>query len=136
MMRRVSPRAWLAAVAVLSALGLGGAATRGLGEAAVFYRTPSEVSSDDERGGVIRVGGMVVPGSIRWDPDAGVLRFILSDGRSQLPVVNRGGPPRLFRAGEEALVEGRIVGGALHSSDVIVKHDEEYGPESRSGGPR
>ena len=130
MRRRVSPRAWIAAVAVLGATGLAIVATRGLGEAAVFYRTPTEVAGGTGAADVVRVGGTVAPGTVRWDERRGVLRFTLTDGRTRLRVANRGAPPRLFRAGEEALVEGRVAGGVLRSADVIVKHDEEYRPQT------
>lgn len=133
-MTRVSPRAWLAGTAVLAALAMGIGATRGLGEATVYYRTPSEVAGPAQGDEVVRVGGTVAPGTVRWDRRTGVLRFVLSDGRGRLAVANRGAPPRLFRAGEEALVEGRISGGVLRSSDVIVKHDEQYRPPAEGDG--
>lgn len=130
MSRRVAPRAWIAGVAVLGAAGLAIAATRGLGDAAVFYRTPTEVARGTSGADVVRVGGTIAPGTVRWDERSGVLHFTLTDGRTRLPVANRGAPPRLFRAGEEALVEGRVSGGVLRAADVIVKHDEEYRPET------
>ena len=121
-----SGRAWVVGVAIVGALGTSVAAARGLGEGTVYYRSPGEVIGGESGDDVVRVGGTVLPGSIRFDRREGVLRFVLSDGRSELPVINRGAPPRLFRAGEEALVEGRVIAGALRSSQVIVKHDEDY----------
>jgi cytochrome c-type biogenesis protein CcmE len=130
MRRRLPARAWIAGIAVLGAAGLAVTATRGLGEAAVFYRTPTEVARGTAAADVVRVGGTVAPGTIRWDEQRGVLHFVLTDGRTRLRVANRGAPPRLFRAGEEALVEGRVSGGVLRAADVIVKHDEEYRPQT------
>lgn len=113
-------------VVLLAAAIWGVAATRGLQRGAVYYYTPSELDFGKPPGGVIRVGGRVRPGSVRWDAEAGVLRFMLADEKAAIPVVNRGAPPSLFRAGAGAVVEGRLDGGALRSSDVIVKHDEQY----------
>ncbi|MGH2950392.1 MAG: cytochrome c maturation protein CcmE, partial [Solirubrobacteraceae bacterium] len=56
----------------------------------------------------------------------------LTDGRAAVAVASRGAPPSLFAEGRQALVEGRYAGGVLRSSDVIVKHDEQYSaPEGR-----
>ena len=135
-MSRVSPRAWLAAIAITTAAALAVAATRGLSDASVYYRTPSEVVRRGTGDDVVRVGGTVVPGTVRFDRRRGLLTFMLSDGRTRLAVANRGAPPKLFRAGEEALVEGRITAGVLRSADVIVKHDEEYrAPEKERAEP-
>lgn len=122
---------------VISMVAVGGVlfavlATSGVVGGAVYYYTPSEVRAGQARDEVIRVGGTVVPGSIRWQSADGVLRFKLSDGRGVLAVANRGAPPDLFRGGRDALVEGRVQSGVLRSSQVIVKHDENY----RAPGPK
>ena len=124
------PRFSLRTVVVLGALAgavsLGLLATVGLGQGSVYYYTPAEVAAGKGRGEVVRVGGEVARGSVRWDPEAGVLRFLLSDGRASLAVANRGAPPDLFREGRDALAEGRLSAGVLRTSNVIVKHDEDY----------
>ena len=106
-------------------------ATGGMVNGGVYYYTPSEIARHSAGGDVVRVGGTVVPGSVRWER-RGVLRFELSDGEAALAVANRGAPPDLFTAGKDALVEGRVEGGVLRASDVIVKHDENY----RAPGPK
>ena len=137
MTRKVSLRAMVVVVALLVGGVLAVQAGRGIDGGAVYYYTPSEVAGTD-RPEVVRVGGKVVTGSVRWDEAAGVLRFALTDGRTMLPVANRGAPPKLFRGGREALVEGRVTRGVLRSSDVIVKHDENYrardGARATDGG--
>ena len=125
-MRRPPLRLLIPAVLLVAAAGWGIAATRGLERGAVYFYTPSELSARHAPSGVIRVGGQVRPGSVRWDAEAGVLRFMLADETAAIPVVNRGAPPQLFRGGAGAVVEGRFSGGALRSSEVIVKHNEEY----------
>lgn len=118
------------------AVALGGAlfaiaAAKGLGDGAVYYYTPSE-AAEDTAGEVIRVGGTVEPGSVRFDDTDAELSFSLSDQEAAVPVVNAGAPPDLFREGKEALVEGRMAGGVLRSSEVIVKHDEQYRADDRA----
>lgn len=126
MRRRPSLRLLIPAVVLLAAAGWAVAATQGLKRGAVYFYEPSELSARQPPAGVIRVGGQVLPGSVRWDAEAGVLHFMLGDGKAAIPVANRGAPPQLFRAGSGAVVEGRLAGGVLRSSQVIVKHNEEY----------
>lgn len=110
-------------------------ATRGLPSALSYYLTPTQVVhggvSDDGR--AVRVGGLVVPGSVRRDGD--VVRFVLTDGTTRLPVAERGGTPPLFRGGTGAIVEGRYTSsGLFDGQDVMVKHDEVYSPPTPEAG--
>jgi cytochrome c-type biogenesis protein CcmE len=117
------------------ALSLGALAwvgTRGLGGALEYYVTPTEaVHTGRSPGEDLRVGGFVVPGSVRRH---GVTTsFLLSDGRTRLPVVLRAGVPPLFRGGSGALVEGTLgPTGVLDGEDVLVKHSSVYRPPSTS----
>ena len=132
MTRRVPPRVTVILVGALAAVMLAVLAGRGLGDATVYYYTPGELGFLAGERRTVRVGGTVEPGSVRFDRAAGVLRFRLTDGRAAVAVASRGAPPSLFAEGREALVEGRYAGGLLRSSDVIVKHDEQYAePEGR-----
>lgn len=131
--RRIPLRLLVPVVVLIAAAIWGVAATRGLQRGTVYFYTPAELDFRRPPADVIRVGGQVRPGSVRWDSEAGVLRFMLADERAAIPVVNRGAPPTLFRGGAGAVVEGRLEGGVLRSSDVIVKHDEEY--RAPEGGP-
>lgn len=136
MRRRIRLRMVIAVLVVLIGAGWAVAATRGLKQGLVYYYTPSEVVGRRPASEVIRVGGQVLPGSVRWNASARVLHFKLGDGRATLAVVNTGAPPSLFRAGAGAVVEGHLVGGILRSDQVIVKHDQNYrppGPKRTSG---
>lgn len=130
-MRRPPLRLLIPAVVVLFAGAWAVVATSGLRDGAVYYYTPSELSAGATPDKPIRVAGLVQAGSVRWDTNAGVLRFVLTDGKASIPVVNTGAPPDLFRGGRDAVVEGRLVGGVLRSSDVIVKHDANYRPPAK-----
>lgn len=133
---RLSPARALLLVGIVVVIGLAVLVARGLGSGSVYFYAPSELATRPPGDAVIRVGGTVVRGSVRWQKTAGVLRFQLSDGRSRVSVANSGAPPDLFRAGREALVEGRLRGGVLRSSSVIVKHDANYRAPGPAGGGR
>ena len=56
-------------------------------------------------GKAYRLGGMVQPGTLKWDPKSLDLRFTLSDGQATVPVRHQGTPPDLFA--ECAAARGR-----------------------------
>lgn len=127
--RRLSVLAFTAVL--LAGVGLLVAAT--LQDTLTYYRTPSEVAAGgpatDER---IRVGGQVVPGSVRRS--GGRVQFRLTDGSQEITVVQRGGVPGTFREGEGAVVEGLLGGdGVFRADTVVVRHDNEYGITPAAG---
>ena len=118
----------LALVAAVAAASLAVLATAGLGDALVYYRTPSEVADappgPDER---LRLGGLVARGSVQRDGDR--TSFTVTDGVASVPVVYEGEPPGVFAEGQGAVVEGRLgPDGVLVGDAVLVKHSNEYRP--------
>jgi len=116
---------------VVVAAALGYLIYGGIREAAVYYVTPTELkgkggSAADQS---FRLGGMVVPGSVRWDPGTLQLTFRLTDGKEQVAVKHTGSPPDLFKEGTGAIVEGKVVNGHLFiANTILAKHSEEYRP--------
>ncbi|MDD5558726.1 cytochrome c maturation protein CcmE [Candidatus Methylomirabilis sp.] len=110
----------------------------GIQEATVYYITPSELKA---KGGAVsdrsfRLGGMVVPGSLHWEPQTLKLTFRLTDGKEEVPVEHTGSPPDLFKEGAGAVVEGKCVkGGPFQSSMIMAKHSEEYKPPEKGQTP-
>lgn len=102
--------------------------SRSLDRSLVYSYGPGDVVAGRAGDGDVRVGGQVAPGSLRWDPDRRVLRFVLRDDRASIAVVQRGAPPALFQAGQGAIVEGRLEGGILLASRLIVRHGSDYRP--------
>jgi cytochrome c-type biogenesis protein CcmE len=101
----------------------------GVRESMVFFYTPSELNEkrDAVAGKSLRVGGMVVNGSIRWDPQALLLTFQLTDGQGTVAVRHKGTAPDLFKEGAGAVVEGTWAPeGYFRSSNIMAKHSEEY----------
>jgi cytochrome c-type biogenesis protein CcmE len=99
----------------------------GVTQSAVYFVTPSELAAAPVTGKAYRVGGMVVTGSLRWEPRTLDLAFQLSDGKSTVPVRHRGTPPDLFGEGRGAVVEGSwTTAGYFKATTILAKHSEEY----------
>ena len=126
----------LLAVAGVVLVGVGILAAAGLQGSLVYYRTPTELVTDDSlQGDRVRLGGLVVAGSVQRT-DGGV-RFELTDGVADVVVVNSGQPRGVFQEGQGAVVEGRLgADGVLYSDVLLVKHDNEYrAPADGTGRP-
>lgn len=99
----------------------------GATQSAVYFVTPSELRSAPVTGKAYRVGGLVAPGSLRWEPRSLDLSFTLSDGKAAVPVRHKGTPPDLFGEGRGAVVEGSwTVEGYFKATLIMAKHSEEY----------
>ena len=115
-----------ALVAVLVAVLL---AMWGLRNQASFFFTPADIVAGKATDGqAARLGGMVEKGSVRHDPDGVTIRFVVTDGKAQTPVVYRGIVPDLFREGSGAVAEGRLQDGTFVADTILAKHDERYMP--------
>jgi len=121
----------IAVAAIVIALGgLGVIAQSKMGDNLVYYWSPSQLQSQpNARDAVVRLGGMVVAGTMKWDKEAHVVTFDLTDGKATVHVMNEGNPPQMFREGIGAVVEGKLQNdGVFHSDKVMVKHDNQYKP--------
>lgn len=77
----------------------------------------------------IRVGGMVVDGSLRRAADSLQLRFAVTDYQASVEVIYEGILPDLFAEGEGVVASGRLgADGVLRAHQVLAKHDEDYMP--------
>jgi cytochrome c-type biogenesis protein CcmE len=111
----------------LIALALAYLIYAGVTQSAVYFVTPAELRAAPVVGKSYRLGGMVVPGSLVWEPQTLNLRFTLSDGQAVIPVRHRGTPPDLFGEGRGAVVEGRWQqDGHFQATLILAKHSEEY----------
>ena len=102
----------------------------------LFY-TPSEVvyGKEDkadlkpEVGQRIRVGGMVVAGTVQRDPKSLKVRFDLNDIGPSISVEYEGILPDLFREGQGIVAQGVLKESTLlEATEVLAKHDENYVP--------
>lgn len=114
----------LGVATALSAYGLRGYAT--------YFRTPTEIQSQTQNPQrLLRVGGMVVTGSIRQDTQASDhYVFQIADNTHTLDVIYNGILPDLFREGQGIVIEGYVRDPAkpFEATRVLAKHDEYYMP--------
>ena len=100
----------------------------GLRDSVVYFVAPSELAEKAEAGQQLRLGGLVVEGTVRRGED-GANYFAVTDGAVQVEVRYEGLLPDLFREGQGVVCEGRWTPGqAFEASRVLAKHDETYMP--------
>ncbi|SUX72690.1 cytochrome C-type biogenesis protein [Citrobacter freundii] len=101
----------------------------------LFY-TPGEIlygkretQQMPEVGQRLRVGGMVMPGSVKRDPQSLKVNFSIYDAEGVVDVTYEGILPDLFREGQGVVVQGELDGGNhVQAKEVLAKHDENYTP--------
>lgn len=111
----------------------------------LFYK-PSEIYNGKEDTGLkaingqrLRIGGLVVPGSVHRDSESLKVSFKLADMRmpisfsetdATVTVTYDGILPDLFREGQGIVANGVLVhGNMIEASEVLAKHDENYMPK-------
>lgn len=100
----------------------------------LFYPPTDVVAGMAPVGQPIRVGGMVVEGSLERAPDSLAIRFQLTDFKDSVPVVYVGILPDLFDEGQGAVASGVLNSeGVLEASEILAKHDENYMPPEVAG---
>lgn len=95
----------------------------------LFY-TPSQLANGEApHHALVRLGGMVVKGSVKHDPHHLKVDFILTDLKKTQRVTFRGVLPTLFREGQGIVAQGSLDGqGVFVAKEVLAKHDENYMP--------
>jgi cytochrome c-type biogenesis protein CcmE len=107
----------------------------GVKQTGVYFLTPTELAAKTaadpsfvENVG-FKVGAMVVPGSVRRDPNGRRIDFQVSDGVKIYPVTYRGLVPDTFTDASdiEVVVEGRLGrDGVIQATDVLAKCGSRY----------
>ena len=120
-------RRWSLLLAVAAVVGvIAWLALSGIGNALVYYQTPTELMArEDPVGQTVRLGGLVKQGSIVRDGTR--ISFVLTDGTTDVPVHSGTLPTASFREGAGAVVQGALLAdGTFAATEIIVKHDENY----------
>jgi cytochrome c-type biogenesis protein CcmE len=101
-----------------------------LKDSIVFFNSPSDLVEKHVAPGTrVRLGGLVVPGSIVRGADLNV-GFEVSDGNRAVQVTYQGVLPDLFREGQGVVTEGALeTSGTFKADSVLAKHDEKYMPK-------
>jgi len=97
-----------------------------LGDSVSYYKTPSSLSqSDREAGSRLRLGGIVVAGSL--EQHGSEMSFLLSDDVAAEKIHFQGIVPDLFREGQAVIVEGKFEEKAgFVAYRLLAKHDARY----------
>jgi len=102
----------------------------------LFY-TPNEILEGKNETGVkpevgqrLRVGGMVLTGSVKRDPNSLKVSFDLIDNKAgRVTVFFDGILPDLFREGQGIVAQGTLKNkSSIDAFEVLAKHDEDYMP--------
>ena len=101
----------------------------GLRDTMTYYLTVSEVlaSTTDLGNEPLRVGGVVSPSSVQWDPKTLKLSFKLEEKESILTVDYQGVVPDSFKPGTEVVLEGIYSGnGHFKATTIMPKCASKY----------
>lgn len=101
----------------------------------LFY-TPSEILGGKGEahqlphiGQRLRIGGLVMPGSVKRDPQTLQVTFKIYDAAGAVAVNYVGILPDLFREGQGVVAQGILApGNRVEAHEVLAKHDEKYTP--------
>ncbi len=116
-------------IALFSSAAIGLVAYAMRGNINLFYPPAQVVAGEAPAGRPIRVGGMVVKGSVQRAADSLQVDFQLTDFQSSVPVVYTGILPDLFGEGQGAVASGVLnADGVLEATEILAKHDENYMP--------
>lgn len=133
--RRKQRLTWVA-ILVIGVSVASGLMLYALSQSIDLFYTPSELvegKGDDKQkpqvGQRMRVGGMVVEGSVERNRDTLEVSFKITDIGPEVTVLYQGILPDLFREGQGIVAQGELIEPTvLKASEVLAKHDEEYMP--------
>ncbi len=104
-------------------------ATQAFRENLFYFYSPSQVLAGEvPTDKTIRIGGLVIPGSIERAEGSLTVNFLVTDTKETVPVEYTGILPDLFKDGQGVVARGRMGGDKFVASEVLAKHDENYMP--------
>ncbi len=123
--RKVLIAAIVFGVATATVLGL-----TAFEENLLYFYSPTQVKAGEApTTHSFRVGGLVVDGSVKREPDSLKIEFDVTDNTESMTVEYTGILPDLFREGQGIVAMGSIqAGGKFVAQEVLAKHDENYMP--------
>jgi cytochrome c-type biogenesis protein CcmE len=134
-MKAKHQRLVLALAALAALIGAGLLAASALKDEAAYFYTPNDVKTKGvEPEKAIRLGGMVVKGSLKRASDGVTIHFDVTDGKATVPARFTGIAPDLFREGSGVVAEGSFdSNGTFEATNLLAKHDERYMPRELEG---
>ena len=96
----------------------------------MYFYSPTQVKTGEApQAHAFRVGGLVVDGSVKREPDSLMIQFDITDNEESMTVEYTGILPDLFREGQGIVAMGRFdSSGRFVAIEVLAKHDEKYMP--------
>ncbi len=118
---------FLMVTGVAVAVGLG---TYALRQNMEFFFSPTQVKAGEAPSEQnMRVGGLVVTGSVKRATDSLKIAFDITDNTETMTVNYEGILPDLFREGQGIIAKGRMdKNDVFMANEVLAKHDENYMP--------
>ena len=118
---------------IMVVLGVGLATVLGLTafeENMMYFYSPTEVNDGTAPANrAIRVGGLVVEGTVERASDSLLVKFDLTDGAEVVSLEYSGILPDLFREGQGIVAMGKLNNEKVFiATEVLAKHDENYMP--------
>lgn len=134
-MKTKHQRLVLVLLALAALIGAALLAMSALKDDVAYFYTPSEALAQKvEPGRAVRLGGMVVTGSLQRAADGVSIRFQVTDGKASVPVTYTGVTPDLFKEGSGVVADGSFApGGTFAAEEILAKHDERYMPRELEG---
>lgn len=134
-MKAKHQRLILALAALVALVGAGLLAASALKDEAAYFYAPADVKTKGvEPGKAIRLGGMVVKGSLKRAADGITIHFDVTDGKATVPAAFSGIAPDLFKEGSGVVAEGAFdAKGTFIATNLLAKHDERYMPRELEG---
>ncbi|MGY6629086.1 MAG: cytochrome c maturation protein CcmE [Oceanicaulis sp.] len=128
-MTKARRRLWITAAAGTVLILAAALAVMAMRDAMVFFYSPTMVAQNPpEPGQRVRVGGLVVAGTVER-PSSGGANFTVTDGNAEIRILFAGSLPDLFREGQGIVAEGAFDEEfRFTASNVLAKHDETYMP--------
>ena len=120
---------WIIALVAALAVAVG-ITLYALSEQADYFYNPTQVAegeaTQDTR---MRVGGMVVAGSVYRNPASPLqTQFVVTDFQSKMTIEYTGILPDLFAENSGVVAQGKLQGDLFIADQVLAKHDEKYMP--------
>lgn len=92
-----------------------------------FYAPTQVASGEAPLNKNVRVGGLVVAGSVKRATNGLEVEFVLTDNQSQVTVQYDGILPDLFREGQGIIAIGELTSkDTFAARQILAKHDENY----------
>ena len=127
---RAPTKVFLAGIVVIGSVGW--LMASGIQETGVYFLTPIELARRVEadpsfRDVGIKMGANVVGGTIQRDVASQTIRFRVTDGQTEWPVLYRGLAPDTFTDEVEVVVEGRLnTEGVFQATTLLAKCGSRY----------